>query len=93
MDKLLERRVEEGSLKLLIFNMMFDTLFDVPCLDTACSSRYNGSQRRIGVSGLLEEKDLLAIAQLMDFKLAQQKQEMILRWLSKRKKSSVRPWY
>ena len=37
LDKLLERRVEEGSLKLLIFNMMFDTLFDVPCLDTACS--------------------------------------------------------
>ena len=43
MDKLLERRVEEGSLKLLIFNMMFDTLFDVPCLDTACSSRYKGT--------------------------------------------------
>ena len=38
-----------------------------------------------GVSGLLEEKDLLAIAQLMDFKLAQQKQEMILEMAQQKK--------
>ena len=38
-----------------------------------------------GVSGLLEEKDLLAIAQLMDFKLAQQKQEMFLEMAQQKK--------
>ena len=37
------------------------------------------------MSGLLEEKDLLAIAQLMDFKLAQQKQEMILEMAQQKK--------
>ena len=37
-----------------------------------------------GVSGLLEEKDLLAIAQL-NFKLAQQKQEMILEMAQQKK--------